>query len=145
MVKEHRINNTEMAYLLKMVEVGTRRKFTSEEGSLWLNLLSDYTYDDCHEAFTEYLKNRGDEYLTPSLITSIIKKKRKARLNKGIDLEEPPNGLSGSEYLKWYNQRKREVIKAPRAPQPPQQALQQGSTHRSHQVTQNPRNRAIGN
>lgn len=108
----------QMSYLLHMVSTATRRKFSGEEGSLWLHLLDGYTYDECHEAFTEYLRYQSDEYLTPGLIISIIKAKRRERWVKSGDAVIPPNGLSGAEYLKWLKNREKEVTRPPVAPNP---------------------------
>lgn len=122
------INSTQMGYLLHMVTLSLKRKpFTPEEGSLWLHLLSDYSYNECHEAFMVYLKDRSEEFLTPGLISQIIKTKRKERWAKSGEKVEPPNGLSGDDYLKWLHDRHEAVTAPPEAPQPHTGALEDSS------------------
>lgn len=123
-----KITPPQMSYLLHMVTVATRRKFDNDEGSIWLHLLSDFTYDECHEAFTIYLREQSTDYLTPALITQIIKDRRRARWVKSGDALEAPNGLTGKEYLDWLHGRYREITAAPKAPQPP--SLESGQKQR---------------
>lgn len=114
----HPLTPEEMSYLLNMVTVGTRRTFDDDAGSLWLDLLSDYTYDQCHEAFKHYLTEGNDEYLTPALIISYIKEQRLKRWEQGADATQPPNGLTGPQYLEWLHKHKERVMAPPPAPRP---------------------------
>lgn len=132
------VNAAEMGYLLEMVSVATRRKFSNEEGSIWLHLLAHNTYDECHEAFTHYLRSMPDVYLTPSTIETIIKQKRKDRWRANGDSEQAPNFLSGKEYLEWLEERKRLILAPPVAPLP------DGSVPHNA-LSSDPTRKAIGN
>lgn len=117
MSKPATISPEEMQYLLSMVTYATRRKFADDEGSMWLHLLSDLSYDDAHEAFTLYLRT-SDEYLTPQLIRSLVKRQRESRWRALGDSQAPPNGLDGKGYLEWLDKRYEEVTRPPQAPLP---------------------------
>ena len=117
MVNTNKLSPEQMAHLLHMVSLATRRKFDADEGSLWLQMLSDYTYDECYEAFNIYIKDRSEDYLTPGLITNIIKTKRRDRWSRKGDAATPPNGMNGDQYLEWLRERLEVVTQPPKAPQ----------------------------
>lgn len=127
------IDPEQMSYLLHMVTLATRRKFDSEEGSIWQHLLSDYTYDQCHEAFTYYLKDT-ERYLTPSLIISLIKDFQRQRLATA-ELSEPPSGMKGDEYLKWLDRQREELAQPPVAPPLPQAQIKNMSPEAPKQLS----------
>lgn len=113
------ITGKQLSYLLYKVSVAERRSFSDEEGSLWLNLLSDYSYDQCYEAFNEYLANQSAEFLTPSLIIKIIKAKKRLRIQQKLGTQKPPNGIRGKEYLAWLETAAESISQPPKAPSAP--------------------------
>lgn len=112
------INGEQLAYLLRKVTLATRRKFTEEEGSLWLSILGKYSYDACYEAFNVYLERHSNEFLDPGFIARIITERRKQRLTANIDSQTPPNNLTGKEYLQWLDEQKKRVSEPPSAYDP---------------------------
>lgn len=107
----------QMQYLLHIITTATRRKFTAEEGSLWLHLLSDHSYDELHEAVMDHLKE-PDDYLQPGTIKTLVRRRRASRIKAAGD-PKLPSGLSGDEYnarlAAWHDH----VSKPPKAPSPP--------------------------
>ena len=108
-----KITGAEVIHLLDMVTCINRRKFTDDEGSLWYQLLKEHTYDECYEAFQEYLREDSDTFLTPALILKSIKRNRVRRITEGLNEIEPPNGLDGKQYLAWLDEKKQELAQPP--------------------------------
>lgn len=133
MVNRQTITTDEMSYLLGMVTTMTRRKFDSDEGSLWFNLLRDYTYDECHEAFKHFLTDGHNEYLTAGLIIGYIKKLRQKRWEARKDALIAPNGLDGEGYLAWLHEKQEAIMSPPRAT-PPSHQLGQGNSESTPQI-----------
>jgi len=129
-VNKRPINSEEMSYLLHLVTLATRRTFVEDEGSLWLHLLSDYTYDECHDAMTHFLKTE-DAFLTPQRLASTIRARRRERLAEA-DMPKPPNGVSGQEYIEWLHGQIQIASAPPEAPQP--QTLESNSGEEPKQL-----------
>lgn len=120
------VTGADIVHLLNMVTCINHRKFNEDECSLWYQLLSEHSYDECYEAFQEYLKEDSEKFLTPSLIINRIKANRVKRITNGLNAIEPPNGVDGKEYLAWLNQKKVELSQPPAGFKPSSLAVQQG-------------------
>lgn len=109
----------EMGYVLHILSVGTRRTFREDERSLWFSLLSEFTYDELHEAAMIYLKEHSGEFLQPGTLASIIKAKRRERLARMGD-PDVPSGTSAAQYNAILRQAQIQATRPPKAPVPPQ-------------------------